>query len=372
MPAVFDVWDSATNTELVNRSVRAAIESGPTVGSRFMPLTNTRTDRVKRSIVELAAPGAATVVARHAAPAVWTPELRYSEEWIELVKMDEMSPIEEDEWRKLTEGTEYERNTAGVDIVNRARLLQMRSETKTEIMRWLAVKDELTLQLAESGSTPKVIKVEFDQPPENRPDGSDWTDRENSTPITDLETFQSITFEALSVWAVDIYMSSATWNNLKYSNQVKELLKPVVGSGTDFFIPTKAQVESLLVGGETNREHDRGPNGVSITITDAGYRTEGSYGRGASSKTRYLPDDYVLLVAGPTIEGEKVGEVLNGRVAIRRSATSEPEWVQGPANHTWASLEPPYTHYTRQVCKRIPRVNIPEAFVYAFVGTPES
>jgi hypothetical protein len=368
---VFDVYDSATNTELVNRALQSVTESTARVGHLIAPLVNTTQDRVKRTVIEVGAIGAAQVVSRYAAPAIFTPQLDYSQEWIELVKLDEMTPIEEDEWKKLVEGNEYERNAAGANLIQRARMLQIRSEVRTEIMRWAAFHDDLKFQLAESGANPQEIQVVYGQPSANRPTGSDWSEPETSTPIQDLRGWQKIPFEALSNWGMDIYMSNNTWEALQSSNEVRDLLKPVVGEdGSDFFIPTKRQIERLLIGGGIDERTDtqRAPK---ITITDAGYRPESAgFDRSPSGTVKYLPDWFVLVTAGPTIEGENVAEVLNGRVAVKRSATSEPEWVQGPFNHTWSSSEPPYTHYNRQVCKRIPRINHPEALVYGYVGAP--
>lgn len=367
MPEVFDVWASATNTELVNRALQSVTESTPRVGQDIAPLVDTSENRVKRSVIEIAALGYAQVVSRYAAPAIFVPEVNYSEEWIELVKMDEMSPIEEDEWDKLVNGNEYQRNMAGASLIQRAKMMQIRYEVKTEIMRWAAFQDALTFSLAESGATPQTIQVKYDQPALNRPDVSDWTNRETSTPITDLEQIQEVPFNAVSAYALDVYMSNHTWKNLKYSKQVKDLLKD--SSSGDFFIPSKAQVESLLIGGGDNRENRGNPTSTTIHITEAGYRPESAgYDRSPTGTVKYLPDDYVFAVAGPVIEGEKVAEVLNGRVAIKQSNMAAPEWVQGPANHEFSSMTPPFTHYTRQVCKRIPRINVPEALVYAYAG----
>jgi hypothetical protein len=80
--------------------------------------------------------------------------------------------------------------------------------------------------------------------------------------------------------------------------------------------------------------------------------------------TYFLPEGRVLITTEPTISGEKLGDMPNGRVAVKANPTAEPQWQQGPQTETLVSAMPPYVHYTRQVCVRIPRINIPSAFYW--------
>lgn len=371
MSAVFDIYDSATNTEIVNKAVETALETGSYVGPSIAPLKPVNDHRIKRGRIQIEAFGVAQIVARTASPAIFVPAIDYDETWIELVKLDEMSPIEEDEWHDLTGDNEYLKNRVGVSILQRARIMQLRAERKTEQMRWLAFHDALTgLAMADSGATPQTISVVYGQPSGNRPTGSNWNTRTTSTPITDVRTAQRISFNLLSQWGLNLYMNSDTWENLQYSKQVADLLKPNASTGTDFFIPTRTQVEALLIGGDVDaRENVSGR--VRLTITDAGFRAEGQgTGRGANNMTYFLPKDYVLITTQPLVDGENIADVPDGRVAVKSSPTATPEWKQGAQNETFFSQSPPYTQYNRQVCKRIPRINVPEAFVYMYVGAP--
>lgn len=368
-PAVFDVNDSATLTDLTNYSIQTVLETNATVGPSIAPLVGTTDDRVKVGRVQTAAVGAAQIVSRYAAPAIWTGKVKYTEQSVELAKMDEMWPIEEEEWFDLTGSNEYLKRIRGVDVLKRARMLQIRAEVRTEIMRWASFHDALTLQLAEAGANTPSIDVVYGQNSGNRTSGSNWRTRTTSTPITDIRTGQRIPFTRLSHWGLNVYMSSDTWEDLQYSKQVADLLKPNASTGTDFFIPTRTQVESLLYGGDVDARQDI-PGRVKLTIVDAGYRPESvEFGLGEADVTRFLPRDYVLIHTQPVVNGEKIAEMLDGRVLTKDNpGSAEPTWKIGAQTETTYSGNAPYTKFTRQVCKRMPRINQPDAFVWLYVG----
>jgi hypothetical protein len=368
MPEIFDVYESGTQTALVQQSVQTVLETNGYIGPSIAPLVGTTDDKIKVGRVQVAAPGAAQIVARYAAPAVWTGKVDYTETTVELAKMDEMWPIEEEEWFDLTGDNEYLKLKRGVAILDRARQLQLRAETKTEIMRWAAFHDSLTLQLAEAGANTPSIAVTYNQPSTNRTSASNWRTRSTSTPVTDIRTAQRIPFAALSHYGLNIYMHDDTWEDLQYSKQISDLLKPNAGSGTDFFIPTRKQVEALLIGGDVDAREDV-PGRVRLTITSAGYRAEGSLDRGTADMTYFLPRDYVLITTQDVVDGERIAEMMDGRVLTRDTPGAErPTWKIGAQTETIISQNPPYTQSTRQVCKRMPRINKPTAFVWLYVG----
>jgi hypothetical protein len=84
--------------------------------------------------------------------------------------------------------------------------------------------------------------------------------------------------------------------------------------------------------------------------------------------TYYLPEGRVLVTTEPTVSGERIGDMPNGRVAVKPNPMAEPVWRQGPQNETLVSSMPPYTHFNRQVCVRIPRINVPQAFYWLNVA----
>jgi hypothetical protein len=366
--AVFNIWDSATQTELVNRSLTTALEDENFVGPTLLPLVDVRDRRIKRGTMEIEAFGMAQMKARNSTPPIFIPSLTVTEEYIELADIDEMSPIEEDEWEKLTGDNEFERNRVGVEVLQRARILQLRNERRTEWLRWQAMYDALTITMADEPG--QQMWLRYGIPPANKVTASPlWSNRATSTPITNIRAAQKYLFTTLGKWGSRIYMGPDTWENLAYSAEVTTLLNTNTGGGQK--LPTVSTIESLLYNGVGSNERPR-PGAApapTVTVTSAGFRDSGQgTNRGANALTYFLPEGRVLVTTEPTISGENLGDMPNGRVAVKPAPTSEPEWRQGPQTETLVSSMPPYTHYTRQVCVRIPRINIPSAFYWLQVA----
>lgn len=364
---VFDIWDSATNTELVNRLVTTALEDDNLVGPSIAPLVSVRDRRIKRGVIEVEAFGKGGFKARGATPPIFIPSIVFTEEHIELAHLDEMTPIEEDEWHDLTGDNDYMRNKAGVAILERARILQLRNERNTEWMRWQAFQDNL--QVAMKNETGQNYNLSYGLPSNHKPVSSPlWTSRTTSTGITDLRAWQKLLFTELGYWGLNIYMGADTFENLQYSKQVADLLKPNASTGTDFFIPSRAQVESLLYGGDVDGAERSGLTRATLTITNAGYRAEGQgTNRGGSAMTYYLPEGFVMITTKPTIGGEKIADMPDGRIAVTTQGGPPLVWKQGTQSETMYDLQAK-THFWRQASARIPRINFPKAFMWAQVA----
>ena len=365
--AVFNIWDSATNTELVNRELTTALEDENLVGPPLLPLFDVSDRRIKRGTMEIEAFGIAQMKARNATPPIYIPNISFTEEYIELADIDEMSPIEEDEWERLTGDNEFERNRVGVDIVKRARILQIRNERRTEWLRWQAMYDTLTVTMADEPG--QQMWLRYGIPPANKVTVSPlWTNRATSTPITNIRAAQKYLFTKLGKWGERIYMGADTFENLQYSNEVMTLLNSATNGGQK--LPTVSTIESLLYGGAGSNEKPRpGMPTPTIIVTNAGYRdVAAGTNRGAEAVTYYLPEGRVLVTTAQTVNGERIGDMANGRVAVKPNPTAEPQWKQGPQTETLVSSMPPYVHYNRQVCVRIPRINVPQAFYWMQVA----
>lgn len=361
----FDINDSYTLTETVNRSVNNALEGEAYVGPTFMPLQPVRDRKIKRRMIEVAAVGLANLKAPHATPTIFVPQIAYDEEFISLVDMDEMSPITEDEWEKLTGDNEFEKMRVGADIIQRQRYLQLRYEARTEWMRWQAATGTLRAEMVDTAG--QYVDVKYGVPSANNANVSPlWTDRANSKPITNLRAAQKFLFTTLGKWGSRIFMGPDTFENMQYSAEVAGLLTPSEGQQK---LPTVTQVESLLYGGVG--AHERVRTGVvtpTITVTAAGWRTLGSFERGTADINYFLPEGKVLVMTEQQVDGEKIADMPDARVLMRPTPTSEPTWRQGPATETLISTMPPYTQYVRQACVRIPRINVPRAFYWLSVG----
>lgn len=359
----FDIWASATNTVVINRTLTTALEDENFIGPTLLPLVDVRDRRIKKGSIEIEAFGMAMMKARNATPPIFVPSVTVTEEYIELADIDEMSPIEEDEWEKLTGDNEFERNRVGADVLQRARILQLRNERRTEWLRWQAMYDTLTITMADEPG--QQMWLRYGIPATNKVTVSPlWSSRTTSTPITSIRAGQKFLFTTLGKWGSRIYMAPDTWENLAYSTEVTNLLNTSTGGGQK--LPTVGTIESLLYGGAGTNERPRpGMPTPTVTVTSAGFRDSGQgTNRGANAMTYFLPEGRVLITTEPTISGERIGDMPNGRVAVKANPTAEPQFVQGPANETLVSMMPPYVHYNRQVCVRIPRINIPQAFYW--------
>jgi len=363
----FDIWNSAVNTEIVNRSLTTALEDENYVGPTLLPLVDVRDRRIKRGTIEVEAFGMAQMKARNATPPIFVPKIAITEEYVELADIDEMSPIEEDEWERLTGDNEFERNRVGVDVLQRARILQLRNERRTEWMRWQAMYDTLTITMADEPG--QQMWLRYGIPPANKVTVSPlWSSRTTSTPITNIRAAQKALFTKLGKWGSRIYMGPDTYENLQYSKEVTDLLNADTNGGQK--LPTTTVIESLLYGGVGSNERPRpGMSSPTIYVTSAGFR-DSSAGtlRGQEALTYFLPEGRVLVTTDPTVEGVNIGDMPNGRVVVKPSPTAEPQWRQGPQNETLVSSMPPYVHYNRQVCVRIPRINVPSAFYWMTVA----
>jgi hypothetical protein len=152
-------------------------------------------------------------------------------------------------------------------------------------------------------------------------------------------------------------MSTNTYEEFEFSTQVRDLLHP--GSNQEYIIPGREKIRGMLY-------TDNAGNAPEIIVTDAGIREEAAnYDRGDVGFTQFLPDGKVLLtMAGGTVDGERIADVANGRVAVTTNGGPPLRLVQGPASETMYDLHAK-THFWRQASTRIPRVWAPEGFVWA-------
>src|SRR3954451_14911566 len=191
--AVFNIWDTATNTEIVNRALTTAMEDENFIGPTLLPLVDVRDRRIKRGSIEIEAFGMAQMKARNATPPIFVPRVAITEEYIELADIDEMSPIEEDEWERLTGDNETERLRVGVDVLQRARILQLRNERRSEWLRWQAMYDALTITMADEPG--QQMWLRYGIPPANKVTASTWSNRATSTPIANIRAAQKALFQ---------------------------------------------------------------------------------------------------------------------------------------------------------------------------------
>lgn len=100
-------------------------------------------------------------------------------------------------------------------------------------------------------------------------------------------------------------------------------------------------------------------------IYDNGYRDVGQTGIGRPSLTKYLPDGVVLVTTDYTIDGHNIADTLDGEVVISTGYNATTTRVGEQAEVMLDHISK--THFLRYASARIPRVLIPEAFIYAKV-----
>jgi hypothetical protein len=363
---VFDINDSYTLTETVNRTTAEALDGEDYVGPQIAPLVPVRDRKLKRGWTQVAGVGMANIKAPHATPTIFIPQIQFGEEFISLVDMDEMSPITEDEWEKLTGENEFEKMRVGADIIQRQRFLQLRYEVRTEWMRWQAFSGVLRAEVADSAG--QQVDIKYGIPVSNFFTASpSWSNRLAATPITNIRAGQRGLFQKTRKWGTEIYMGPDTFENVQYSKEVADLLNANTNGGQK--LPSFATIESLLYGGVNSNERPRpGMTPPTIHVTAAGWTPYGSYTRGTGDLQYFLPEGKVLIMPqSPQVQGERVADMADGRVLMRPTPTAEPNWRPGPATETLISTMPPYTQYVRQACVRVPRINVPEAFYWLTV-----
>jgi len=355
---VFDVYQQAAITDLVRRNLLTVLETIPAFGDQIAPLVPCYDRTIKREIAEVAAFGFGQFRAPDATPKIYVPKMAFTQEVSDLLLIDEMTPIREDLWLRMTSPTSSIRARAGVDLVTQGRILQLRAEILTEIMRWnMLLGNTQTIQY-DGNNTATITwpymsshKVTASIP---------WSDRVNSTPIDDLRSMQQVIADTIGVYASRIHMNSITFSRLQRSNQARGYLTQ---TDRNVFLPTAADIETLLWGGTGTPTDDQGV-GVAptprIIVSDAGYRadTQG-YARGMTAMTKYLPNGTVMLSTEYVHQGERIADVADGVVALSTSF-NELKFVQGPQSEVVID-HGAKTHFFRQACARFPRLRRPEA-----------
>jgi hypothetical protein len=122
------------------------------------------------------------------------------------------------------------------------------------------------------------------------------------------------------------------------------------------FMPTLEDVNKLL------------PTGVTFVPTNEAYREESvGASRRPQDHTRYLPVGNILITTAYSIPGYgNIAETLNGPVEIKTGIDTT-TFLPGPQSEIILKGEGVYTRLLRQASRRMVRLKVPEAFLYADV-----
>lgn len=345
----FNPWDQAVLTELVNRDIQTAMEQQPSLARQIAPMFSVQDRVVRLDTVEVHSFGKGQFKAPDGTPGLYTPTLRVTEEGVELALLEEMTLVNESLWHRMESNDMHIRRAAGVDMLTRAKILQLRNERLTDWMFWQAVQGELILTYPDTADT---IVVNYPIPAQNKPVASiSWSDLVNSNPISDIRAWQLLTGESTGYYGTQIHMNSNTWALIQFNQNVRAYLGQY---NRDIMLPEMTDVQRLLWANS------------SFYIYDGGYRDIAAHtGRGFSAVTKYIPDGVVFITTPYNIDGDPIVDIADGLVAIS-TAYNELALQQGTQSEVIVDHRSK-AHYWRQASARIPRIRRPGAFVWANV-----
>lgn len=354
MPQVFNIWDQAVLTNLVNRPVETALEEAPFLGSTLAPSKDIAARMARVEVSNTYSFGIGQFKAPNAMPAlVEMPVPEREAKMIELAQLEEMHRINSEQWMRLQSSDENIRNSEGLAVVERGQIMQRRNERLTEWMRWQAfVNGTLTITYPRTNSQ---LVIDYGYLSGHKPTPADlWTDLVNSDPVADLDAWQTKVANDSGHVGVNIHLTSQTAKLILRNQKLKGYFNVPVGQP---FKPTLEDVAGLLA------------QGTTFVLYDAGFRPMESgspYLHDDSAHTRYLPHNRVLVTSAYNIEGESIADTLNGQVEVS-SSYNDTDIRQGPQSEVILD-HMTKNRYLRQGSARIVRILHPECFLSATVG----
>lgn len=347
----FDIYDQAVLTSLVNEPVETALENAPMIGSQIAPLNNIQSRMARMDIGRQYSFGMGQFKAPNAMPAlIEMPVSERREALIEMVQLEEMHRINSEQWIRLNSSDENIRNSEGLEVVERGRILRQRLERLTEWMRWQAfVNGSLTVTFPRTNSQ---LFIDYGWLPGHRPTaGLLWSDTANSDPVADIEAWQQQVADDSGFLATRIHLTSQVAKLVLANQKLKTYFNVPEGQP---FRASLEQVASLLA------------DGTTFVVHDAGFRPMASGAdRSEVAHTRYLPNNKVVLTTEYSIDGEPIADTLNGQVEIS-AGYNDTNINQGPQSEVILD-HMTKNRYLREAAARIVRIIHPECFLSAQV-----
>lgn len=357
---VFDVWDQGQLTHLIQRppdgrADGAAEDQSPLLGEAIAPLTPVDTRNVKVRVNELKPFGTAQFRAPDATPMMYKPAVSLTEIELELVLIDEMEPISEEDWLKLNSDNEPYRLSAGASLVDRGRILRLRNQRATEKLRWEAFSGQAVVEYSDTGNK---VYIDYGLPAGHKPTAAVlWSDTTNADPVTDVQAWSELIAADTGFYGNKLHMNSKTYNYLLNNQKIRNAINFYASGANSVFRPRREDILNLFTSFATN---------VEIVIYDNGYRDTDATGYGVGSITKYLPDGYVMMTTDYRLDGVPLADMPDGLVVVR---TGYNQTAIRQGEQAEVLLEGiPGTHLLRYASARVPRLLIPEAFVWARVA----
>lgn len=356
----FDVWDQSLLTNIIRRppegrAVGAAEDTTPLLGAQIAPLKTHPGRNAKLKVAEILPFGKGQFRAPDATPPLFRPNVAFREELISLALIDEMEMIPEEDWLALNSADENIRRSVGVSLVDKGRILQLRNERATEWLRWQAFRGEVTIPY--DGGTSNLY-ISYGLPAANKPVASVlWSSTSTADPVSDVQAWSEVIAAATGFYGTKLHMNLKTYNYLINNTNIRNAVNFYSSGANSILRPRRQDILELFQSVYT---------GFEIVLYDNGYRDVGETGIGTTSLTKYLPDGYVLMTTEYNLDGVPIADTLDGQVTVS-SGYNSVDIRQGFQAEVMLD-HVAKTHLLRAASARIPRLLIPEAFVWAQVA----
>ena len=355
----FDVWDQSALTDEIRRPPEgrapgAAEDSTQRLGDTMAPFVATYEDVVRVNVAEILPFGIAQFRAPDASVPLVKHDVAIREILMELVLIDEQERIGESEWKKLNSPNENERRSAGVQLIDKGKVLRVKNDRATEWMRWQMFQDLLVVPYNNGAS---MLPVESGMSDTHKVQSAvSWASTSTADPVADIQAWSELLAKDTGFYGRHVHMNSTVWNKLIYNEKIKNAVNFYAAGANSILRPRREEILSLFETFSTS---------LDVVVYDNGYRDVGQGGIGTSSLTKYLPDGYVLVTTDYSLDGTRIADTLDGMVTIS-SAWNETTVLQGLQSEMLVDHESK-NHLLRVASARMPRLLIPDAFVWAKV-----
>ena len=356
----FDVWDQALLTNIIRRppsgrAVGAAEDTSPLLGEQIAPLKSHPGRTAKVRVAEIQPFGKGQFRAPDATPPLFKPAVSWQETLISLALIDEMELIPEEDWLALNSPDENIRRAVGVSLVDRGRILQLRNERATEWLRWQAFRGEVTIPYDNGTSN---LYINYGLRATHKPVASVlWSNTASADPVTDVQAWSEIIAGDTGFYGARLHMNLKTYNYLVNNTNIRNSVNFYSRNANSVLRPRREDILELFQSVYT---------GFEIVLYDNGYRDVGQSGFGVGTLQKYLPDGYVLMTTAYNLDGTPIADTLDGQVSVS-TGYNQVDIRQGFQAEVMLD-HVAKTHMLRAASARIPRLLVPDAFVWARVA----